>query len=86
MSLVSLDATSFAFYIIPEPDARIQRPCQYIFAVGREVNRRDWSIIFVDESPEALPCRSVPDTDESIARAADNERAVSYKIYPSNGI
>jgi len=40
----------------------------------------------MDESPEALACRSVPNTDESIARAADNERAVSYKVYPSNGI
>ena len=34
--------------VVPEAHTRVKRPGQYIFAIGREANRGDGGVIFVD--------------------------------------
>lgn len=69
-----------ALDVIPHADAAVQRPGENVFAVRREFDACCGGFVFVDECAQTLPAVRVPDSNETVQCAGDDQCPVENYV------
>lgn len=79
MTGVSLQTLSLR--VVPQLKRIVKRRSKNIFAIWRELDKRNRRIVVVDERFQALSARRVPYTAEPVVARRDNERSIAIEVH-----
>lgn len=77
---------AFALRVVPQFQRVVKCSGQNVFAIRRELDKRDGRIVVVDERLQTLTTGRVPNTAQTVVAGRHDQRSIAVEMYSAHRI